>query len=121
MQDPENTPQPSTPLHYFSQPAILQQIGVRRLAKLLDGFSDDLRAANVLLPDAESENGDYFNLLAAVFRAAVLPARLHTALFTLETAASPENQDRLDSTIQRRIPCVSLSNCSVDRALELWF
>src|SRR6266446_7042837 len=127
MQNPENDatdhPEPLVPtfLHYFSQPAILQQIGVRRLGKFLDGFSDDVQAANILLPDPESENGDYFNLLAAAIGASVLPARLRAALLTLETAASPENQDRLDSTIQRRIPCVSLSNYPVDRALELWF
>ncbi len=127
MQNPENDatdhPEPLVPtfLHYFSQPAILQQIGVRRLTKFLDGFSDDIRAANVLLPDAESENGDYFNLLAAVLGGAVLPARLRAALLMLEAAASRENQDCLDSTIQRRIPNVSLSNSPVDRALELWF
>src|SRR5436190_15048735 len=40
-------------LHYFIQPAILQQIGARRLAKLLDGFRDDLKAANIVLATAE--------------------------------------------------------------------
>src|SRR5207249_634431 len=111
MQNPENTTQPTTSLCYFSQPAILQQIGARRLSKFLDEFSDDIQAANVLLPKAKSENGDYFNSLAAALGAAVLPERLRAALFTLEAAARRENQRRLDSTIQRRIPCISLGGC----------
>src|SRR6266571_421147 len=108
-------------LEYFSQPEILLQIGSRRLAKLFDGFGDDLKAASILLPSSESENGSYFDSLAPILGSSALPDRLRAALFTLEAAASPENQDRLDSAIQRRIPCVSLSNSPVDRALELWF
>src|SRR6266404_5156193 len=109
-------------LEYFSQPEILRQIGSRRLAKLLDGFGDDLKAGSILLPNSESENGSYFDSLAPVLRSSTLPDRLRAALFTLEAATSPENQDRLDSAIQRRIPCVSVSPCcALDRALELWF
>ena len=44
-------------LEYFIQPEILQQIGSRRLAKLFDGFRDDLKAASILLPGSESESG----------------------------------------------------------------
>ena len=108
-------------LHYFIQPAILRQIGACRLAKLLDGFRDDLKAANIFLPSSEAENGSYFDSLAPILGSAALPDRLRAALFTLEAAASPDNRDRLDSAIQRRIPCVSLTACAVDRALELWF
>src|SRR6266478_8561717 len=109
-------------LAYFIQPAILRQIGSRRLAKLFDGYGDDLKAASILLPTAESENGSYFDSLAPILGSSALPDRLRGALFTIEAAASPENQDRLDSAIQRRIPCVSLAGCCpLDCALELWF
>jgi DNA-directed RNA polymerase specialized sigma24 family protein len=33
----------------------------------------------------------------------------------LESAASPENQDRLNAAIERRIPNVSLTSCPLDR------
>src|SRR5438046_9704295 len=33
-------------LHQFTQPAILEQIGCRRLAKLLNAFGDDCKTAN---------------------------------------------------------------------------
>ncbi len=36
-------------LKLFTEPAILQQIGTRRLAKLLDAFRDDLKAADTSL------------------------------------------------------------------------
>ena len=109
-------------LESFTQPEILQQIGSRRLAKLFDAFGDDLKAASILLPSPETENGSYFDSLAPELESSALPDRLRAALFTLEAAASPENRERLDSAIQRRIPCVSLSPyCALDRALELWF
>ena len=109
-------------LESFTQPEILQQIGSRRLAKLFDCFRDDLKTGNILLPNSESENGSYFDSLAPILGSSTLPDRLRAALFTLEAAARSENQDRLDSAIQRRIPSVSLSSCcALDRALELWF
>src|SRR5436309_14948961 len=104
-------------LKYFTQAAILQQIGSVRLAKFFDGFSDDLRTAHVLLPSPPdplhaiaSENENYFNSVAAILAApALLPERLRAALLTLEEAASPENRHRLRDSIFRRIPCVSLN------------
>src|SRR5882724_8857317 len=109
-------------LESFTQPEILHQIGSRRLAKLFDGFRDHLKTASILLPTAESENGSYFDSLARILGSSTLPDALHGALFTIEAAASPENRDRLDSAIQRQIPCVSLAGCCpLDCALELWF
>jgi len=109
-------------LESFTQPEILRQIGSRRLAKLFDGFRDDLKTASILLPTAESENGSYFDSLARILDSSALPDALRGALFTIEAAAASKNQDRLDSAIQRRIPSVSLSSCcALDRALELWF
>ena len=109
-------------LEYFIQPAILRQIGSPRLGKFFDGFHDDLKSASILLPRSETENGSYFDSLAPILGSSALPRRLRSTLLTLEAAAAPENQDRLDTAIQRRIPCVSLSPCcALDRALELWF
>src|SRR6267378_2926090 len=84
-------------LEYFSQPEILRQIGSRRLGKLFDSFRDDLKAASTVLPSAESENGSYFDSLAPMLGSSALPERLRAALCTLETAASPNNRERLDS------------------------
>ena len=118
--------QTNTSLKLFTETAILQQIGTRRLAKLLNSFGDDCKTANFLLPippdedhstinhqssvallaeeDQLSTNLDYFLSLAAALASSALPDRLRAALFTLESAASPDNRDRLDSAIQRRIP-----------------
>ena len=63
---------------------ILQQIGSRRLAKLFDAFGDDLKAASILLPSPETENGSYFDSLAPELESSALPDRLRAALFTLE-------------------------------------
>src|SRR5438445_8147622 len=118
-------------LKYFTQPEILQQIGHIRVPKFLDGFGDELKAANITLPAAPDstystpnpQDGPYFDSVAAILaRETLLPERLRAALVTLEAAASPENEHRLDSTIQRRIPCVSVNrDCPLDCALELWF
>jgi len=110
-------------LRFFSDPSILKGIGSIRLAMFLNGFSNELKAFNVPLPDPESANGSYFDSLAVLLSSpAILPERLSAALFTLEKAASPENHACLESIIQRRIPCVSLTGCSAaDRALEIWF
>src|SRR3954464_2533617 len=105
------------------QPAVLENIGPLRVAKFLDGFADDLKAANIILPTPESANGDYFDSVAALLASpALIPQRLRVALLTLELAASPENDGRLDASIQKRIPCVALNRkCPLDCALELWF
>src|SRR6267142_3221385 len=117
-------------LTQFTDPAILQAIGHLRIAMLLDGFSNDFRAANVVLPtppDLTCANpgpagGDYANSVAAILSSPDLPERLHNALFALEAAAAPQNQALLQATIQRRIPGVTLTGlCPLDCALELWF
>jgi len=110
-------------LKYFTQPAILQVIGPRRLALLLSAFDADLKASNLFLPHPNGQNDDYFSELAAVLELPqLLPERLREALFTLEAAASPENERRVWAAIKRRIPCVSVSlDCTLDRTLDLWF
>ena len=123
MKDQTNLNPQITTLNQFTKPAVLQNIGPLRVAKFLDGFADDLKAANITLPTPESVNGDYLHSVAALLASsALLPDRLRVALLTLEVAASPENDARLDTAIQHRIPCVSLNrNCPLDCALELWF
>jgi len=110
-------------LKYFTEPAILEQIGPKRLALLLRDFADDLKACQFVLPSAEAPNGDYFVQLAATFAATErLPEPLRQALRTLENAASPANDARAWAIIRRRIPGVSVSReCALDRVLELWF
>src|SRR5436190_1564348 len=98
-------------LKYFIQPEILERIGVPRLFRFLDEYADDLQAANVRLPVPVSENDDHFaSVVAIMSNPSRLPERLRTALSSLEAAASPENQDRLNAALERRIPNVSLSS-----------
>src|ERR1043166_7084570 len=110
-------------LKYFIQTPILRQIGHRRLARLLSAFESALKASNLQLPQPDAANDDFFADLANAFSCVEhLPARLGKALFTLENAASPENDRRLWSAISQRLPGVSVSiDCALDRALELWF
>src|ERR1043166_7373175 len=108
-------------LTQFIQPAILKGIGHARLTRFFEGFSGELKAANVVLP--APANGNYFDALAAVLAAPTqLPERMRATLFALEEAAAPANNPRLQEAILRRIPRVCLAGLSaVDRALELWF
>src|SRR5437867_4341271 len=102
-------------LKYFSQPEILQEIGRRRLAKFLNAFDADLKASNLVLPNPDTANGNYFSGLAAALALPQrLPETLRKALFTLEEAASPHNDNRVWAALQRRIPSISVSR---DRAL----
>src|SRR5437016_4973710 len=113
----------TTNLKLFTQSAILREIGPVRLAKLLAQFSGDLQAFNIPTPEYDLDHDQYFDAIANILaKPEAVPERLRVTLFALEGAAAPENEQRLDSAIQRRIPCVSLSPCcALDRALELWF
>jgi len=110
-------------MKYFTESAILKQIGPTRLALLLRDFAEDIKASQLILPSPGVHNGDYFVQLAAAFGATErLPERLREALLTLENAASPANDKRAWSAIKRRIPCISVSwDCALDRVLDLWF
>ena len=110
-------------LTQFIDLGILKEIGRARLAKLLQPFEPDLRAANVSVPNPHADDADYISALAAAFASPdALPTGLRTALLTLEEAAAPKNHDRLQAAIQRRTPRVGVSEtCALDRALELWF
>ncbi len=110
-------------LKYFTDPAILRQIGPARLNLVLGTFSADLKAANLVLPQPDSENDNSFSTLAAALEQTdFLPNRLRTTLLTLEEAASPQNRHRLFVIIFNRLPCVGLGGlCPLDQSLELWF
>ena len=123
MNNQTNTPTHIATLKFFAQPAILQQIGIARLFKFLDEYSDDLKVANISLPTPVSESDDHFDSLASLLASlALLPTRLRADVLVLEEAAAPQNRDRLQAAIERRIPSVSLADCCpLDCALELWF
>src|SRR6059036_2036656 len=99
-------------LTQFTQPEILRQIGPIRVSKFLDAFRGDLAAGpSELLSTIKVQSGsdepsvDFTALAATLALTHRLPAGLRNALFTLEVAASPENHDRLQDAIHRRIPC----------------
>jgi hypothetical protein len=113
----------------FTDPPILQQIGPRRLSLFFNRFENDLKPPGLeLLLNLGRQYGldqpivDIPALAATLAATDRLPDRLRNTLFSLEAAASLDNQIRLDSLIQQRIPQVGLAGyCPLDRALELWF
>jgi hypothetical protein len=111
-------------LKYFTVPEILQQIGAIRIPKFLGGFREDLADSPLAaFCDLSPEPSTDFSSLAVLFaNSASLPNRLRKTLLTLEAAASPLNSERLEETLHRCLPCISLNrNCPLDCALELWF
>src|SRR3989442_404576 len=111
-------------LSQFTQPAILRQVGHTRLAMFFEGFREELLAAPLIpLSTINPElSTDLAPVAAILATPALLPERLRAALLKLETAASPENRDRLNDALFRRLPCISLKReCPLDCALELWF
>src|SRR5258706_3453954 len=125
MKNQANIPTPvlqnlTPPFPAFRDAVARHAIDPRRLHKFFNGFSDSLKAAGISFPDHESANGSYFDSISAALASAErLPAPVRTALLTLETAATLENQNRLDEALNRRIPNVSLTPCPVDHALEV--
>src|ERR1043166_434350 len=110
-------------LTQFIDLTILKEIGRARLAKFLQPFEPDLKQSNLLLSIPDPDSIGYLAALATLFDSwGLLPDKLRQALLTLEAAAAPQNHDRLQAAIQRRIPRVGVSEtCALDRALELWF
>src|SRR5438876_8808174 len=106
----------------FTQPEILKQIGPARIARFFQDFAEDLKIANLDLPDPDSDPDNYFTAVAALFAFPALPARMSPVLLALERLALPENSDSLQSAIARYIPCISfpVDAASLDRALGLW-
>src|SRR4051794_12043668 len=93
-------------LKYFTQPDTLRQIGTIRIPMFLDGFKTELAAGPLAaFSNLNPEPSSDFTSLAALFaNPAVIPERLRATLLTLESAASPEKNQRLDEVLQRRLP-----------------
>src|SRR5882762_1303972 len=107
----------------FTQPEILKQLGPLRIARFFQDFTEDLKAAGLVPPDHDSDPGNYFNSVAALFASPALPGRLRSVLLAVELLAAPENSDRLESAVSCYLPNISfpLNAPPLDRALELWF
>src|SRR5438034_248251 len=104
----------------FAQPEILQQIGSARLAKFLNGFSAALEAAHISVPTPGPDTDVYVNSVAGILASpSLLPEPVRAAISALERLTLPGNADILDSALARHIPCVSLPQAPLDRALEL--
>jgi putative DNA primase/helicase len=100
---------------------VLQKIGARRLGKLLRPFAGELDDFPMPPPDEPSDNQYFHTLAAALANGSHIPWSVRKVLLTLEQAAAPESDRRLEEAIQRRIPNVCLPpNFALDRALEVW-
>ena len=61
-------------LTFFIQPEILNRIGTVRIARFFQDFTEDLKAAGLVPPDApdpESATDNYINSAAALFASLV--------------------------------------------------
>jgi hypothetical protein len=106
----------------FTQPAIVQFINCRRLALFVSRFTPELHAANLTVPDPNNLNGHDTAWFARFFANSGLPENLRKALRTLEIAADPTNEARVDTILARRFPQNNFGHWHpLDRALELWF
>jgi len=52
-------------LNLFVQPAVLEQVDHRRIAKFLDGFTGDLASMNLAALPFDPMTADYFSKTAA--------------------------------------------------------
>src|SRR5436190_18929386 len=108
-------------LSQFANPSVLKQIGFNRLARFVAGFSDHLKAANLPVPDPDFR-AEFSATITALFASPeVLPPRLRHTLLTLEKAAAPENENRLNVATSRRLANTPIGHLSpLVQALELF-
>src|SRR3954471_9443301 len=112
----------STEPSLFTQPDVLHFINCRKWARFVSAFAPELHAANLTVPDPDHLNGHDIFWFARFFANPKLPDNLRKALLTLETAADPTNEDRVDRILTRRFPQDNFGHLHpLDRALELWF
>jgi len=84
----------------FTDPVVLQQIDRPLLREFLQHFTDDLTAANLILPNPDLSDNDFFSSFAALLNASeLLPASMHEALCAIAELAAPENQPRLETAV----------------------
>jgi hypothetical protein len=139
--NPSIQDQSSDAFPILTQALAYQLIEPARLNKFFTPFRKELAAGGVSFPDYDSTipspleerdrerrpqstfTGSYYDSISAALASPdQLPASLRNVLLTLEKAAVPDNANRLDDAIQRRIRTVNLYNrCAIDCALELWF
>jgi hypothetical protein len=105
-------------LKLFTQPDILQHIGIDSLQKFLNRFTD----SNSELSSLNSSSPYYTSELARVFsQPHSLSAGLRETLLLLESAASPQNHDHLATLAQQRLPDLCVTEFHpLAIALELW-
>src|SRR5207237_4489579 len=97
-----NYPHPfmTTDLKLFSDPYVLRQAGRPLLTRFFERFTHLLPSKH-FLPNPRPDNDAYFDSLALVLeRTCELPDALLQALLEIETLALPENQPRLQATLE---------------------
>src|SRR4051794_37655938 len=94
VQTAPNSAAPAEP-SLFTQPAVLDFVNCRKLARFVSAFGPELRAANLTVPDPNDLNGHDTFWFARFFANPNLPENIRKALMTLETAADPTNEDRV--------------------------
>src|SRR6266446_5911793 len=84
----------------FTDPVVLQQIDRPLLREFLEHFNDDLKASNLILPNLDLPDDDFFSAFAALLNESeALPASVHEALCAIAELAAPENQSRLETAV----------------------
>jgi hypothetical protein len=105
-------------LKLFTQPDVLHQIAIAPLQKFLNQFTDPASGLSSL----NWESPYFCSELARLFtQAESLPPPVREILLLLESAASPENCDRLAAIAQQCLPNLCVSEFHpLALALELW-
>src|SRR6266849_2041600 len=84
----------------FTDPVVLKQIDRPLLLEFLQHFKADLKASNLILPNLDLSDDDFFSSFAALHNASeTLPASMHEALCAIAELAAPENQSRLETAV----------------------
>jgi hypothetical protein len=107
----------------FTKTSFLKQIGRPLLARFIERFATELANRNVRLPDPQCADEDYYQRLAGLALAPDgLPDHLIEAMFEIEELATPEGQERLETTAaQAGIPLSLAEESShADIAMQAW-
>ena len=84
----------------FTDPVVLRQIDRLLLREFFQHFKADLEACNLIVPNSDLSEDDFFSSLAALLNASeVLPASMYDALCAIAELAAPENQARLENAV----------------------
>src|SRR5256885_17109731 len=84
----------------FTDPVVLRQIDRPLLCEFLQRFNEELTAGNLILPNSDLSEHDFFSSFAALLNPSeALPASMHEALCAIAELAAPENQSRLEAAV----------------------